>query len=1044
MKLRLFILTFMLSMGAFAQLSDLHYLPPLKQGDNNQAIQQQEVHLSTPETAAFTVNVYRGTSTSVLTSFTISNAAPAVYSLANGNNNITLVDNGNTGVVLTNGGLRFEAPNGERFYVNYRGQSGSQGASLTSKGRAAMGRKFKWGGVPNLGTHVSKSNTLGIMATENNTTINVSGYDPNCVFRLGNNASGITSDTYQITLNANESFVFEAYLGNTFSTAQSQGWLGASIVSDKDIVISNGSLNYGRQANNSNRDAGIDQPVPENRIGKEYVFIRGNGNSNGWTEFPLIIGTQNNTEIFVNGSATPIATINNGDYFEIPSSHYSSNSVGANMFVTTSKDAYAYQCIGGDDKPYTQGLNFVAPVNCLLPDTMDNIPDIRNVAGVTITGGVTIVASTSTPDGNITVTDGNGPVTLPSSSGVAGTPLWKTFYVPNLTGNVSVHSTGPIAVGFIGFNGARGVAGYFSGFDTVPEVDLQVMGGGCLPGATIEVIDANFDAYQWYQNGTLVPGAILSSYTPNEAGDYFVRVTKGGCTYDSQPIAAYYCDPDIIIEKTANKSEVLEGETVNFTITVESLGANPVTNLIVSDVMPSGFTLVSASPSVGTWNNPNWTVGTLNAGELQSIILVASANELPVNTQLQSYINTATHTQDQIDSNTSTDTPTASIIVHNDSDLDGISDSDDLDDDNDGILDSVECASGEGGTNLVFNGDFSSWYYNGWTPDGSNWQEPGSGLYAFYEDYNTGTYPLYQDVTVTNGTTYLFSFDVGTISTYSNSSTFRAYIDGTLVYTKLSDQMSIDNGGDTADTGGGNLSNTETVTFLYTASSNSARILFEGFSASQPHDEFFLDNVSLVAAGGCSDTDGDGIEDRVDLDSDGDGCTDANEAYSDANADGGDDGRYGSGNPSVNSDGTVTTASYNVPVDNNTNGSYDFQEIGSSPNILGHPADVSVFVPDNANFNVNASNADNYQWQLSVDNGISFTNITDGTLYIGTSTNELTVLGPTLDMTNYLYRVIITNNNYICGETISDSARLTARIRTVITNRRITYRTNKN
>lgn len=108
-----------------------------------------------------------------------------MYNLPNGDNNITLVNNANTGVVLTNSGLRFESPSGNKFYVNYRGYSSSQAASLTSKGRVAMGTSFKWGGVPNLGSHSSKSNTLGIMATEDNTTVTVYGYDPDCRFRLG-------------------------------------------------------------------------------------------------------------------------------------------------------------------------------------------------------------------------------------------------------------------------------------------------------------------------------------------------------------------------------------------------------------------------------------------------------------------------------------------------------------------------------------------------------------------------------------------------------------------------------------------------------------------------------------------------------------------------------------------------------------------------------------------------------------------------------------------------------------------------------------------
>ena len=660
-KLILVLFVCFLNYFGYSQLSDLHYLPPLKQGGNNQAVREQAVYLSTPETAVFTVNVYQGTITAPIATLTLSNGAPVTYNLTNGDNDITLVKNANTGIVLTQSGLRFESPGGEKFYVNYRGSSGSQSTSLTSKGRQAMGQIFKWGGIPNRGTHNSLTNALGIMATEDNTVVNLSGYDPNSEFRLGNNAGGITDDTYQITLNKNESFVFEAYVKQT--TANIDGWLGATIQSTKNIVISNGGLNIGVRVGNASRDAAIDQPVPENKIGKEYVFIRGNGNNE--TEKPIIIGTQNSTAIFVNGSTTPIATINNGDYFEIPESNYSNSAAGGNMFVTTSKDAYAYQSLAGGSSIVTVGLNFVAPVNCLLPDNLDNIPDIKDAAGITMNGGVTIIASTSTPDSNISVTDGNGNVTLPAASTVTGSPDWKTFYVPNLTGNVSVQSTGPIAVGFIGFNGARGIAGYFSGFDTVPDVDLQVSGGGCLPGSIIQVKDPNFDAYQWYQNGTIVPGAIFSSYTPNEAGDYFVRVTKGGCTYDSQPIAAYYCLPDIVVKKTADLNSVLEGDIVNFKITVESLGVNNVTNLKIRDVLPAGLTLLSASPTVGNWSAPQWTIGTLSQGELVSIILEVQVDELPFNSTITSYTNTVTNTQNQVDSNTTPDDMSETLTVAN-------------------------------------------------------------------------------------------------------------------------------------------------------------------------------------------------------------------------------------------------------------------------------------------------------------------------------------------------------------------------------------------
>lgn len=889
------------------------------------------------------------------------------------------------------------------------------------------------------------------MATKDNTVITLSGYDPGCEFRVGGNRAGITADSYTVTLNENESFVFETYIGTSPTPAHERGWIGASIESDKDIVISNGSLNFGRQAGSGNRDAGIDQPVPENRLGKEYVFIRGNGNANGWTEFPLIIATQNNTQIFVNGATTPIATINEGDFFEIPSSNYSSNTVGSNMLVLTSKDAYAYQCVGGSTNPYTQGLNFVSPVSCLLPDTMDNIPNITDVAGVTITGGVTIIAATTTPDSNITVIDGNGSVTLPSSLAVAGTSDWKTFYLPSLTGNVSVQSTEPIAVGFFGFNGARGVAGYYSGFDTVPDVNLQISGSNCLPGAFLEVANNEiFDAYQWYDGNGLIVGETSATYSPTMAGDYFLRVTKGTCSYDSNPMPVYYCDPNIVIKKTVDKSTVLESDTVNFIINIESWGIDPVTNLVVTDILPSSFTFVNASPSKGTWSNPNWTIGTLVSSELESIIITATVDDLPPATTSQSFTNTATHTQDQTDTNITENSPSASVLVNSDYDGDGVLDDSDLDDDNDGILDSIECGT-SAATNLVTNGDFSSFYYDGWSPDGSNWQEPESGEYVFYEEYNTGTKALQQTITINTRIDYVLSFEIGTISTYTGTSTLNVLIDGALLYSITSDQLNIDNGGDTSDTGGGVLSNTSVITIPYTAQSSS--ISFEGVSAAQPHDEFFLDNVSITENASCSDTDDDGIPDYLDLDSDDDGCSDADEAYAASGTDSNNDGTYGGviGNVEVNSNGLVVSAEINgagdtyttTPAINTISTKYTFLEVGTAPTISVQPEDEKVLLPDNAFFEL-TTNGNSYQWQVSIDAGSTFNNINDGSDYSGTTTDILTVISPDSSKNGYLFRVVLTNNFYVCAETISDEAILNISTRTVITNRRITYRVKKN
>ena len=650
----------------FSQLSDLHYLPPLKQRTNNLSIREQAIYLSTPNTTTFKVNIYRGTSTSILDSLSLSKSNPIRYPLADGDNNITLVTNVNTGVVLANSGLRLEAPLGEKFYVNYRGVSHSQAASLTSKGRQALGTDFRWGGPVIRDTQDTVAASLGIMATEDNTVVNITGYNPNCEFRLQKDPDGITSNKIQISLNKGESYVLEAIKRE--SRANTDGWIGAKIRATKDIVISNGALNFGVLPNRNSLDAGIDQPVPINKIGKEYVFIRGNGGN--VSEFPLIIGTQNNTKIYVNGSSTPIATINDGDYFEIPGNNYSGNKVGANMLVTTSKDAYAYQIISGGHKIPTVGLNFIAPVNCLLPSILDFIPDIDNIAGKTLNGGVTIIASTSTPNEKITVKDGARTIKLPKPKPVKGSSDWKTFYIGGLTDNVSVKSSGPIAVGFLGFSGVKGVAGYFSGFDNIPVVNLEITGkNGCLPPADIlpladiEVVGEAYDAYQWYGDGVEIAGATTNKYTPSIAGDYFLKVRKGSCSYDSQPIYAYYCDPDIVLKKTADKNDIAEGDTATFTITVQSLGIDDVTNLIITDVIPSGLSLLSATPSVGTWVAPNWNIGTISSGNLVTISLKVKADKLSHNSSTKSYTNLITNTQDQIDSNRTTDDPSEIITV---------------------------------------------------------------------------------------------------------------------------------------------------------------------------------------------------------------------------------------------------------------------------------------------------------------------------------------------------------------------------------------------
>ncbi|MBC8770607.1 immunoglobulin domain-containing protein [Arenibacter sp. BSSL-BM3] len=106
--------------------------------------------------------------------------------------------------------------------------------------------------------------------------------------------------------------------------------------------------------------------------------------------------------------------------------------------------------------------------------------------------------------------------------------------------------------------------------------------------------------------------------------------------------------------------------------------------------------------------------------------------------------------------------------------------------------------------------------------------------------------------------------------------------------------------------------------------------------------------------------------------------------------------------------------------------------------------DQIVFVGDNAVFTATSTNADIYQWQVSTDGGVIFNNIADGVAYAGTQTTTLTVKDVETIDNGHLFRILASKSGSSCSAVASTSALLTIQVKTVITNRRITYRVKKN
>jgi gliding motility-associated-like protein len=95
---------------------------------------------------------------------------------------------------------------------------------------------------------------------------------------------------------------------------------------------------------------------------------------------------------------------------------------------------------------------------------------------------------------------------------------------------------------------------------------------------------------------------------------------------------------DLTITHTVSNPTPNFGDEVVFTITVNNVGQGTIINTLVSDLIPSGYTLVSSSTSAGVYDPLTgfWTIPTLNAGESETlqirVIVLPTGNYLNVAT----------------------------------------------------------------------------------------------------------------------------------------------------------------------------------------------------------------------------------------------------------------------------------------------------------------------------------------------------------------------------------------------------------------------------
>ena len=147
--------------------------------------------------------------------------------------------------------------------------------------------------------------SFNICATENNTVVTI--YSPTAL-------DGHPSlQQFQVTLNQGQTYS-SGFTGTNY-TDPSTHPAGAVVLANKPITVSI------KDDSNKNPSGGCydilgDQIVPVDVVGEDYIAVKGNLNSTG-DESVVLMATENNTQVYVDGSATPAATLFAGEYFRI-------------------------------------------------------------------------------------------------------------------------------------------------------------------------------------------------------------------------------------------------------------------------------------------------------------------------------------------------------------------------------------------------------------------------------------------------------------------------------------------------------------------------------------------------------------------------------------------------------------------------------------------------------------------------------------------------------------------------------------------------------
>ncbi len=563
---------------------------------------------------------------------------------------------------------------------------------LQSKGLTALGTNFYAGQMYGERYFLVPDDPGGfitVIATEDNTQVTFD-VPPGATW----NWQGTSQQIITVALDTGQTYAVSA----GFNGEIPNDLTGAHVTASKPIAVNSGA--FGVYIPTHAGDHGWDQLVPVERIGAEYVIIKGSST----TERVDVVATQDGTDISVNGTTVATNLPAGGRYQFTPGG-------GANTptLIETTKPAYVYQSSGSSHGE--NGMSLIPPIRT------EGIGRVRFRAADSSTIIRAVLSTAALNTLQLTDITGGGPIIVPINIGgaspVPGRPDLSIVQVDVTTGHEFIIGADSfIQATLTSFSPERGGGGGFSalsGFNVEADLaitktdspDDPVIAGNNLTYTLTVLNHGSSDATGVTLTDTLPSGVSFVSAIPSQGTGcngtspvicdlgslangttatvtILVTPTITGTITNTASVMSNNFDPnpanntatenttvtstetaDLAVTQTDSPDSVTVGNNLTYTVLVANNGPSEATEVTLTDTLPSNVTFVSATNCTETDGIVTCNLGSLANGASDTVTI------LVIPTMTGTITNTANVMGNKSDPNLANNTATENTMVVN-------------------------------------------------------------------------------------------------------------------------------------------------------------------------------------------------------------------------------------------------------------------------------------------------------------------------------------------------------------------------------------------